>query len=450
MSTLIEKPRFSCALAAQQTVLAIPGGIPIIHAGPGCASKASGFAGAMAGQQGEGYAGRTHISCTNAGEKEVVFGGEKHLKEIIDGALKVIKGDLYVALSGCTAGIIGDDTQRVAELFAEEGSPVVGVDTAGFRGNSYFGHEIVVKAIIDQYVGSVQAEPKKGLVNVFASVPYQDPYWRGDLETIKELLEKIGLEVNILFGYDSAGVGEWKRIPDAQFNLLISPWVGLNIVKHLEKKYGTPFFHYRNLPVGARATSDFLRKVSEYAGLDKVKTEKMIEREERRFYDYLVAFSDFVAEQRNVLPYQLYVVGDSAYALGVTDYLTNELGFLPYGVYVTDDPAAEQSESVKEAYHELIPEYDDVLRIESDGGIITTEIEDKIGSSKKALIFGSYWENCIAKDTNNYFVNLSLPVTTEIITSCSYVGYEGGLRLIEKIYTNAFNRGNLSSRTHVE
>ena len=35
-------------------------------------------------------------------------------------------------------------------------------------------------------------------------------------------------------------------------------------------------------------------------------------------------------------------------------------------------------------------------------------------------------------------------------TSASYVGYDGGLRLIEKLYSYAFNRGNLSSRTFVE
>lgn len=450
MSTLIEKPRFSCALAAQQTVLAIPGGIPIIHAGPGCASKASGFAGAQAGQQGEGYAGRTHISCTNAGEKEVVFGGEKNLTELIDGALKVLNGDLYVALSGCTAGIIGDDTAHVAELFAKEGKPVVGVDTAGFRGNNYFGHEIVVNAIIDQYVKNATPNVRKGLVNVFASVPYQDPYWRGDLETLKALLEKIGLEVNILFGTESAGVSEWKDIPNAQFNLLISPWVGLSIVKHLEKKYHTPFLHYPNLPVGAQATSRFLREVSEFAGLDAEKTEKVIAKEEKRFYNYLVAFSDFVAEQRNVLPYELYVVGDSAYTIGITDYFTNELGFIPHGVYVTDDPSKENEKFVKDAYLAVVPDYEDKLQIQADGGLIVSDIREKIGSSKKALIFGSYWDRCVAQETNNYFVNLSLPVTTEIITSSSYVGYEGGLRLIEKVFSIAFNRGNLSSRTHVE
>jgi nitrogenase molybdenum-iron protein beta chain len=450
VSVFIEKPRFSCALAAQQTVLAIPGGIPVIHAGPGCASKAAGFAGAQAGLQGEGYAGRTHISCTNAGEREVVFGGEKNLEEVIDGALKVIKGDLYVALSGCTAGIIGDDTQHVAEQLFKKGYPVVGVDTAGFKGNNYFGHELVVNAIIDQFVGEQTPQVKKGLVNVFSVVPYQNPFWRGDLEAVKALLEKLGLEVNILFGIGSDGVSEWKNIPNAEFNLLLSPWVGLSVVEHLKAAYGTPYFHYDELPVGAQATSKFLRAVGEFAGLDKVKVEEVIQKEEKRFYDYLISFSDFVAEQRNVLPYQLYIAADSTYAVGIADYFTNELGFLPHGIYITDDPAKEKETYVLDAFKKTIPEYIETVRFEADGGIITEDIEKKLAGSKKALIFGSYWEQCIARETNNFFVHLSLPVTSEIIVSGSYVGYEGGLRLLEKVYTLAFGRGNLSSRTHVE
>ncbi len=231
---------------------------------------------------------------------------------------------------------------------------------------------------------------------------------------------------------------------------MVSPWVGLSVVKHLEEKYGTPFLHIDSLPVGAASTSRFLRKVSEYAGLNKDETEKVITYEEKRFYEYLVTFSDFVAEQRNILPYELYTVGDSLYTGGVTEYLTNELGFIPQGVYVIDDPSKENEKYVKDAFKNILPEYEDKLVIEADGGLITKAIEDGIGKSKKALILGSYWERVISKETNNYFVNLSLPVTTEIITNSSYVGYDGGLTLVEKIYTNAFNRGNLSSRTHVE
>ena len=450
MSTLIEKPRFSCALAAQQTVLAIPGGIPVIHAGPGCASKAAGFAAFQSGLQGEGYAGRTHISCTNAGEKEVVFGGEKNLEQVIDGAINVLKGDIFVALSGCTAGIIGDDTAQVARSFAQKNLPVVGVDTAGFKGNNYIGHELVVRAIVDQFVGKVEPEVKKGLVNLWTVVPFQDPFWRGDLEELKSLLEKLGLTVNTFFGYSSEGVEEWKQIPNAEYNILVSPWVGLDIVKDLEKKYGTPYIHYPVLPVGAKATSEFLRTIGRITGIDKEKVEGLIKKEEKRYYEYFISFSDFVAEQRNVLPYELYVVADSIYGLGLTDYLVNELGFLPYGIYLNDDPSAEKEELIRTAYKSVIEGFDDKLYFQADGGLITRDIEKKLGKSKKALICGSYWERCIAKDTNNFFLHASLPINAEIITNSSYVGYNGGLRLIEKIYSYAFNRGNLSSRTHVE
>ena len=232
MNTEISQPRYVCALGAQATILAIPYAIPIVHAGPGCAGIVSAFT--RLGHHGESYAGGNQIPSTNTDETDVVFGGEKDLRSEIQGALRVMKGDLFVVISGCTAGIIGDNTVEVAKEFAEEGFPVVGADTPGFKGSAYNGHEIVVKAIIDQFIGNVKPEVQKGLVNVFADVPAQNPFWRGDFQQLKILLEKIGLKVNILFGVSSKGVSEWKDIPNAQFNLLVSPWVGLEIVEHLK------------------------------------------------------------------------------------------------------------------------------------------------------------------------------------------------------------------------
>ena len=65
MSQVIEQQRYTCALAAQQTVAAIPKAHPIVHAGPGCADKVWTFAATSAANQGEGYAGGNTISCTN-------------------------------------------------------------------------------------------------------------------------------------------------------------------------------------------------------------------------------------------------------------------------------------------------------------------------------------------------------------------------------------------------
>ena len=444
MSTLISQPRFSCALAAQQSVLAIPRAIPIIHAGPGCASKQYYFAATQSGFQGEGYAGGIHVPCTNSSEKEVVFGGEKKLTALIDGTLKVIDGDLYVALSGCTAGIIGDNTAEVARIFAEQGKPVVGVDCAGFRGNSYFGHEVVVNGIIDQYVDSFyldkSPEVHKGLVNVFASVPYQDTFWRGDLEEIKTLLEKLGLKVNILFGYTSAGVTEWQDIPNAEMNILVGPWCGKTIVEHLKLKYKTPYLQFPYLPVGAKATSRFLRLVSEALGLDSANTESVIAKEESRFYQYLVSFADFVAEYKGALPYKLYSAGDSLYSLGVASFLTDELGYIPEGIYLDDDPPKLAEKNIKEKFTKILPGYESTLVFQADGELIIKDMDQKLGASKKALILGSYWENQLARKKDNFFVSLSMPVMTDVVTNGTYTGYSGGLYLIEKIYSNTFKQ----------
>jgi nitrogenase molybdenum-iron protein beta chain len=446
VSSIIEQPRFSCALGAQQTVLAIPKGIPIVHAGPGCAGKIFAFTSGSAGHQGEGYAGGGNISCTNATEKEVIFGGEEKLTELVEGALQVLKGDLFVILSGCTSGIIGDDVVQVASTFAERGLPVVGAETSGFKGNNYYGHELVVTEIIKQFVGDVKPQVRKNLVNVFSVVPYQDPYWRGDLEEIKRLLEAIGLEVNILFGHGSKGTQEWKDIPNAAFNLVLSPWVGLDTAKLLEEKYGTPYFHYPILPVGAQATSKFLRAAGNYAGLPENAVDAVIKKEEARFYNYFVVLGDFIVDMTNNIPFELYTVADSLYALGVSDYLVNELGFLPKGIYLIDDPKPEYISIIQGALNSFGEDFAGTLEIEADGGLIQQHIREKIGTSGKAVILGSSWEAKLAQEHSNEAIRLSLPIIDEVIVTRSYVGYNGGLRLTEDIYTGAIRRGGYMSQ----
>ncbi|MDP4178837.1 MAG: nitrogenase component 1, partial [Bacillota bacterium] len=185
MSNVIEQPRYTCAIGAQQTVLAIRGAVPILHCGPGCSNKVSLNLTTSAGYQGDSDFGGAHIPSTNSAEKDIVFGGEEKLDGTIEGALKVLKGDLYVVLTGCTADIVGDDVASVVANYQKQGKPVINAETAGFKGSNYVGHELVIKSIIEQYIGDVKPNVRKGLVNVFSVVPNQDPFWRGDLKEIK-------------------------------------------------------------------------------------------------------------------------------------------------------------------------------------------------------------------------------------------------------------------------
>lgn len=446
MNSEIAQPRFTCALGSQNTVLAIPYAIPIVHAGPGCSAIVSGFA--NSGHHGEAYAGGNQVPSTNTDETDVVFGGEKDLRSEIEGALKVMKGDLFVALSGCTAGIIGDNTVEIAKEFAEQGYPLVGAETPGFKGNAYNGHEIVVKAIIDQFVGDAIPKVEKGLVNVFADVPAQNPFWRGDFQQLKILLEKIGLKVNILFGLTSAGVSEWKTIPNAEFNLLVSPWVGLEIVEHLKKKYGTPFLHYPILPIGAVQSSKFLREVGKFAGIDSAKLDAVIAREEKIYYEYFVDTADFFSTLQNNLPYELYVSGDSLSSFGVTKYLEEEVGYIPNAVFITDNPNQKNEDLLRAIFASEFPEYKKNLFFEIDSEKIRDKVEPELKKTNRALVLGSDWEKSYTKASGNLFQYFSSPINQQLIISKSYVGYEGGLNLLEDIYNTLFEGKTVTNQTY--
>lgn len=448
MNSIIEQPRFSCALAAQTSVLAIPRAVPVIHAGPGCASKTFAFAAEGCGNQGEGFGGGDQIASTNTGEKEVVFGGEEKLRTLIANALKVLNADLFVVLAGCTSGIVGDDVVSVAREFREQGFSVVGAETSGFKGNNYYGHELILESVIDQFVGDVKPVVQKGLVNVFAVVPNQNPFWRGDLEELKRILSLAGLTVNILFGSGSAGISEWKNIPNAQYNILLSPYLCKNLMESLKEKYGTPYFHYPLLPMGAKASSLFLRTLAKELSLDEAKIEGLIKTEEDRFYDYFISITDWIVGSKSNIPNELYTIADASYALGVADFLVNELGFTPKGVYAVDEPASEKGkEALLKSAGLVLHDNADLFHIESDGGKIQEDIRKQLEDSNRAVIFGSTWDGNLAKETGNLYLPLSLPLVDDFIVTRSYTGYTGGLRLLEDVFATAFRRGKITRST---
>lgn len=435
MSKIIEQARYSCALGAQQTVVAIKRAVPVLHAGPGCSGKISALIG-----QGEGYAGGNTIPCTNSNESDVVFGGEGKLRNVIDGAFKVIDADLYVVLTGCTSDIVGDDVGSVTSEFQEQGKPIVFAETGGFKSNNYVSHDVVVNAIIDQYVDKFKTDTKikKGLVNVFVTIPYQDPYWNGNLEEIKRILEGIGLEVNILFGNESNGVEEWKTIPNAEFNIVVNAWTGLGIVEHLKEKYGTPYFHFPYLPIGGNETSKFLREVGEFGNLDKHQVEKFIKKEEEKFYSHIERTADFMLEFRYGIPRRFYTILDASYAIGFSKFLLNELGIIPAKQYIIDDTPLKYREEIKNQFKNISEFRSAEVDFIVDGGAIQEEIS-KDEQKNRALILGSGWDRDLAASIGADLLIVSAPVAYRLILKCGYAGYNGGLRVIEDIYDRVLN-----------
>ncbi len=415
-----------------QTVQAIDRAIPVLHSGPGCAQKLSDSNGSS------GYFSPNIFPCTSINEKDVVFGGVKKLHSTIENALKVIDADLYVVLTGCIPEIVGDDSGEVVSEFADSEKPVIYAPTAGFKGNNYKGHEQVIEAIVDQYLKKTD-EKEEGLVNVWVDVPYQDLYWNGNYNEIEKLLKEIGLKPNVIFGYKK-GIDNINKIPKAQFNLLISPWVSLKNVKKMEKKFGTPYLHYKTLPVGAFETSKFLREVGEFAGLDKQKVEAVITEHENYYYYLIERFADLFLENR-VINKQFTVVGDAQYVLGITKFLTNDLGLVPAKQFITDDTPKEHREAIAEEFKKLNYGIQAEVEFETDGYKIHQQIKEH-DYHGYPLILGGYYERELTEELKGNFLNVSWPVRDKIVLDDFIAGYTGGIRLIEDIYTVASQRFN--------
>jgi nitrogenase molybdenum-iron protein beta chain len=430
---LLDQPRYVCALGALQSVEAIYRAVPILHAGPGCVYKVS-----LEGKT--GYMGPQTIPCSNIGEQEVVFGGEDKLRSVIVNSMKVIDGDIYVVLTGCTTEIVGDDIAAVVAGFSEAEKPVIYVPTAGFKGTNVEGHEWVVEAIIRQYLlRRPRGETVKGLVNLWGPVPAYDPLWLGNIRELENLLRALGLTPNSIFG-EYRGIENIDLIPRAEYNLLVSPWVGLDNVRLLQELFGTPYLHYPSLPIGADGTAKFLRTLTEAFRLDPAVAEDYIRRHEKEYYYYIERSCSVFFENR-ASSKMFSTVASADYALSVSRFLVNDMGLVPARQYITEGVPEQHRERIAQYFREYNYGIEAEAAFSIDGYDIHRRIEadDYAGTP---LILGSIYEKKVARKLNGTFLCLSTPLQERVVIYASYVGYAGALRLLEDLYTAVFQKFN--------
>lgn len=436
-SGLIEQERYTCAIGALQSVVAIPRAVPILHSGPGCGEMIAGFF-----ERSTGYAGGPTSPCTNFSEKEVVFGGINRLRNIIKNTYKVLDTDLQVVLTGCTAGIVGDDVDSLVAEFAEEGKPIVSVETAGFKASNFEAHSLVVNAIIDQYVSQYETENKaksqKNVVNLLASIPYQDPFWKGNLAEYKRLLSGIGLKANVLFGPESGGVQEWQTIPTAGFNILVSPWYGKPIADHLKYQYGQEYTWFHHIPIGANATEAFLNQVLEFAisqgaEIDEAAARAFIKHESDAYYEEIDNLATFLLEFRYGLPNHVHILHDAGYVVGLSKFLLHEVGIIPKEQFVTDATPEKFQDAIRTDLKSASEKREIPLYFEPDAGL-AQEILRGIHHNGRGLIIGSGWDKELAKEKNCDFLSAAIPSPYRLVMTTNYAGFTGGLRVIEDIY----------------
>lgn len=426
MSNVTENPRGNCALGGVNTVLsAIDRVVPIYHAGPGCCMQtAAGEAGQSAGRS-PFYVSNVSTPCTNMLEKDVVFGGVDRLRDTVSGTIEIMDADAYFILTGCTAGIIGDDVESIAQEFREKGYPVYAVECPGFLGESYRGYEIAFKALLDNIV---KPAPKKGnLVNLFGFVPYHDPFWEGNFGELTRILQKLGLCVNTFFTRHQ-GIENIRTSSAAALNIIISPWLLKSAAKEFEEKFEVPVLRWPGLPIGATDTSAFLRAVGKALNIDESIVEKVIAEEEDYVYSYFETAIGVLSWKRFA------VVGDANTVVGVTRFLANDYSFTPLLSIVTD-PMFRQEDK------DRITAQLTTLEHARPPKVVFETDQWKIGQEIKAndditLLIGSTYDREFAAEKDIQCAAISYPITDRLVFSRTYAGYRGCLTLIEDLFDN--------------
>ena len=81
------------------------------------------------------------------------------------------------------------------------------------------------------------------------------------------MLGQIGVDVNAVVPL-GATTEDIRRLPDADFNIDLYPETGRTTAAWLQRVFGMPYT--RTVPMGLGATRDFIREVSQLAGVDAV------------------------------------------------------------------------------------------------------------------------------------------------------------------------------------
>lgn len=428
MSQVTENPKGGCVLAGINSVLgAIDRVCPIYHSGPGCCMQTTAADQGQSGHKSSRFVSSVSLPSTNMLEKEVVFGGTEKLRTTVQGAIDIIDADAYFVLTGCTAGIIGDDIVSVTEEFQDKGYSVYPIETPGFVGDSNLGYETVWTTMINQVIEEDVPKDDK-LVNIFGIIPYHDPFWSGALEEIDRILSALGLKVNTFFTKHQ-GIETIRKCSGAALNIIINPWLFKGPAKKMEQKFGIPSIRVPGLFVGATDTTKFVRQVAEAMHLDQEIVDKVIAAEEEYVYDYLAQSVGVVSWKRFA------VVADANNAVGITRYLANDFSFTPVLVIVSE-PLFRQEDKDR-----IVAQIEDLEYAKPPKVIFASdqyEINQALREEEEeiTLLIGSSNEREVALEKDIQFILAAFPMNERLVFNRMYAGYRGSLTFTEDLYDN--------------
>lgn len=195
---------------------------------------------------------------TDMQETDIVFGGEKKLRQAIKETVEIFHPECIAIASTCPVGLIGDDIHAItAEAEETYGIKVLAFSCEGYKGVSQSGgHHIANNGLMKNVIGTGDAEPVKYAVNLLGEYNIGGDGWETE-----RLLKRIGYNVISVM----TGDGSYQAVKNAHtadLNLVQCHRSINYIAEMMKTKYGIDWLKINFL--GPEATKKSLRNIALY------------------------------------------------------------------------------------------------------------------------------------------------------------------------------------------
>ena len=373
-----------------------------------------------------------------------VFGGQANLLQAIDNIFTVYSPEVIAVHTTCLSETIGDDIPQIVSK-AEgagkipEGKYVFHANTPSYVGSHVTGYANMTKAMVDYF--SEKNGHKSKSINLIPG--FVEP---SDMNEIKRLAALMGVQ-SIMFPDTSKVLngpltGKFKMFPEGGVTIeqlketgSSSGSIGLGDIcagpaaRALDAKCKVPC-QVVNLPIGLHDTDIFVDTLRRMAGIN---VSEEIDLERGQLVDAISDWHQYLYGKSVAL------VGDPDQLLSLTRFLV-ALDMKPVYI-VTGSPAGKKYAA---ALKEAVAEVDGDIKIKVPGDMFL--LHQWIKQEPVDLIMGNTYCKYIARDDDIPYVRFGFPILDRMGHSYfSFMGYRGGLRLVEKILDALLDRKDRDS-----
>jgi light-independent protochlorophyllide reductase subunit B len=283
--------------------------------------------------------------------------------------------------ASCTAELIQDDPGGLAQAL-QLPIPVVPLELPSYQRKENWGASETFYRIVRALAKPLPEHPSRmgakrnarPVCNLLGPAALGFRH-RDDLAEVTRLVVDMGIDIGVVAPWNAAPA-DVARLSAADFNIVLYPEIALTTAQWLQRNFGQPFS--KTVPIGVRATRQFIEEVAQLAGVDPTPTLARID--ERASWYARSVDSTYLTDKR------VFVFGDATHAIAAARVASHELGLKIVGLGTYSREFARDVREAAALYGVEALISDDYL-----------EVEAKVSELQPELVLGTQMERHIAK-----------------------------------------------------